>query len=171
MKNIVIGSFLGFVLAAAFLAACGSGGGTSAPVALTTPSAVKWTGLSAVQSVPVGVTLNPGQVWISTLTLDNGAVGARNQRAAIEVVTNADAASAPATLEIGIVPALDGAQFATDPVYLGSVTVDNATNRRATLIGARLPPTAFRLAVRFQPGAGTVRILGLNLATYNELLE
>lgn len=169
MKNIVIGSFLGAVFAATLLAACGSehsdGGGGPPPAVVS--GAVRWTPFTASTVIATGIDLAPGGIWSSTATWENGGA-ARNRFAGIEIRANAEGAS-PAVVQVGVLPALNGVDFATEPEWLGQVELRPLDNRRATLTGVRVPPSRCRLALRLASG-GSVRVLGLAIAGYNEQL-
>jgi hypothetical protein len=168
MRNVVVGSFMGFVLAAAFLAACGSGGDDAGgPVAATAPGTVKWTPLGTNFIVVTGVTLSAGETWGSTNFYDNRAPAAGDQFASFEVMANLPLGTA--TVEVGIMPAANGADYATDPEWLGSVTLTAGSNRRATLSNVRLPPTGFRFALR--SSASSVRVLRYSMTPYNAQLQ
>lgn len=175
MRNIVVGSFVGFVLAAAFLAACGSGGGEdgAAPAPISTPSAVKWTPLGGRQSIVTGVNLGRDVIWRGTAIHDNAQVGTRHQYAVFDLGLNVDSfAAGEATLDIGILPATAGAFFATDPVWLGSVEVATANNRRASLVNVRIPPLRFMFALRLRyASSATARIVAFGITPYDEELQ
>ena len=170
MKNVVIGSFVGFVLAAAFLAACGGSSPVSGPQPISTPSAVKWSALGPRVAMASGITLDGGVVWRGTTSVNNALPGTRNQLALLDVRANVDLPlSAAATLEIGVLPAVEADNWSTDPQWVGQITLGAGSNRRATLYGAVIPPTPFRLALR--TGSSGVRILQVALQPYNEELQ
>ena len=175
MRNVVVGSFVGFVLAAAFLAACGSGGDPSdgGVVPISTPSAAKWTGLGARQSIVTGVNLSRDEIWRGTTVYDNASAGARHQYATLDLGLNVESfAAGRVTVDVGILPATGSAQFATEPNWLGSVEVETEDNRRATLVHARIPPMRFQFALRLRYGSSaTARVVSFGVAPYSEELQ
>lgn len=175
MRNVVVGSFLGFVLAAAFLAACGSGGteGSAGPAPISTPSALKWTALGTRRSIVTGVNLPRNEIWRSTSIHDNAQSGARHQYATFDLGLNVESFSSGfATLDVGILPAAQGTFFATEPVWLGSVEVATANNRRAALVNVRIPPMRFQFALRLRYGASaSARIVTFGITSYDEQLQ
>jgi hypothetical protein len=175
MRNVVLGSFVGFVLAAAFLAACGSGGtdGAPGPLPISTPSAVKWTPLGARQSIVTGVNLARDVVWRGSAIYDNAQAGARHQYAVVDLGLNVESfAAGAASVDVGILPAADGSFFATDPVWLGTVEVATEDNRRAVLANVRIPPLRFQFALRLRYAASaTARIVALGITPYDEELQ
>lgn len=169
MRNVVVGSFVGFVLAAAFLAACGSGGTEEAPVPAVAAGAVRWTARGARQSIVTGVNLTRNQVWSGTTAYDNEQAGARHQYATLDLGLNVEALSAgEVTVDVGILPSIDGSSFATDPLWLGSVEVATADNRRTALANVRIPPMRFRFALRLRYAASaSARILSFGISPYD----
>jgi hypothetical protein len=172
LRNMVVGSFLGFVLGAAFLAACGSGGDGTSPAPVVVPGEVVWTPLEAGESITTSATLGSGDVWTSTTSYDNSSADRRNQLAAVEVVLNVSPdMSGNATVEVGILPAPDGTRFATDPQWLGSAFVAMSGSRRAVLSGLPIPPMPLKFALRVQGlGGATARVSALNLFPYGEVM-
>lgn len=168
MRNVIIGSFVGFVLAAAFLAACGGSSSLApAPQPISTPSALKWTGLGPRVLMASGINLGSSTVWGGTTSVDNGLPGTRNQLAVFDIRASVDLpASASATLEVGVLPAVEAENWSTDPQWIGSITMGGGANRRATLYGTVIPPMPFRLALR--TSSSSVRILQVYLQPYNE---
>lgn len=174
MRNIVVGSFVGFVLAAAFLAACGSGGDEgSGPAPISTPSQTKWSALGGRHSIATGVNLTQNAIWTSTSIYDNSAVANRNQYAAFEIACNVESfSSGRVTMDIGVLPAPGGASFATEPQWVGSIEVATQSNRRATLANVRIPPTRLKFALRVTYGASaTARVTSFSMTPYNEELQ
>ena len=175
MRNVVVGSFVGFVLAAAFLAACGSGGDpdSAGPVPISTPSAAKWTALGARDSIVTGVTLSRNDIWRGTAIYDNARAGTRHQYATFDLGANVESfAAGEVTVDIGILPAASGSLFATDPMWLGSVNIATADNRRASLVNVRIPPMRFMFALRLRYGASaTARIVTFGISPYSEELQ
>lgn len=172
MKNVIVGSFVGFVLAAAFLAACGGSSSPTpaGPQPISTPSAVKWTGLGPRVLLASGISLSSGQVWRGTPSVDNGRPGTRNQHALLDIRATVDLpASTDATLEVGVLPAVEAENWSTDPQWIGSIALGAGSNRRAALYGLVIPPTPFRLALR--TSSAGVRILQVYLQPYNEELQ
>jgi hypothetical protein len=171
MKTIVIGTFLGFLLGAAFLAACGSNGDGASPAAspsLSTPSAMKWTPFGPTVLVATGIDLGPGDLFTSSSIVEN-AGAARHRYLAVEVRANADGV-APVVIEVGILPALDETNFATEPQWIGSVEMRPLDNRRVTLTSALVPPARMKLALRLA-SPGSARVLGLSVRPYEEQLQ
>lgn len=174
MRNVVVGSFVGFVLAAAFLAACGSGGSDApaAPPSAVTPGTFRWTGLGARQSVVTGVNLSRDAIWRGTTVHDNADAGARHQYATLDLALNVEGLSSSATIEVGILPSVDGTSFATEPVWLGSTEVATEDNRRAALVGAQIPPMRFMFALRLRSGSSaTARIVSFGITPYDAVLQ
>ena len=169
MQRIVIGTFLGFVLGAAFLAACGSDGsdgGAVVPPPATVSGAVRWTPLGATTLIGTGVDLDAGEVWASSAIYENAGT-TRHQYGAFEIRANGTSGAA-AQVDVGVLPALDGSNFATEPQWLGTVSIRPGDNRRATLTDVRLPPTRSRMALR--ANGGSVRILTFSVAPYDAQL-
>ena len=175
MRNVVLGSFVGFVLAAAFLAACGSGGDPSGGgvVPVSTPSAAKWTALGARRSIVTGVNLSRDEVWRGTAVYDNASAGERQQYATFDLGLNVESfAAGRVTVDVGILPATGGAVFVTEPTWLGSVEVATEDNRRVTLPNVRIPPMRFMLALRLRYGASaTARVVTFGIAPSSEELQ
>lgn len=169
MKNVVIGSFVGFVLAAAFLAACGSGSGPSGPIPISTPSAVKWSAPGARQIVATGVNLDAGTIWASSATFDNASAGTRNHFFAFEVLADVGGSGAQADVELGVLASADGTSYATEPQWVGTARLRTGDNRRAVVFHALVPPLPFRVALR--TAASGVRVLGLSFLPYNEEMQ
>jgi len=161
MRNVVVGSFLGFVLAAAFLAACGSGGedgGDAGPVPLSTPSAMRWTALGTRQIVATGVNLERNGIWTSTLIHDNSTPEARYRYATFDLGLNVESlAAGHIAIDIGILPATEGQFFATDPMWLGTLEIETRNNRRAVRIRSS--------------SAATARVLTFGMTPYTEELQ
>jgi len=176
MRNVVVGSFVGFVLAAAFLAACGSGGtedGVGAPAPISTPSAVKWTPLGTRTSYVTGVNLTRNDIWRGTAIYDNARAGTRHQYATFDLGANVESfTTSVGTIDVGILPAADGNLFATDPVWVGSVDFAAADNRRASLVNVRIPPMRFMLALRLRASASaSARVVAFGITPYSEELQ
>ena len=177
MRNVVVGSFMGFVLAAAFLAACGSGGGDDgsapAPVPVSTPSQEKWSALGATHTVVTGVNLSRNVVWTGTTIYDNSVAGLRNQYACFEIFGNIESfAQGVVTIDIGVLPAPNGVDFATDPEWLGTVSLPTANNRRAMICNVRIPPTKCKFALRLNYGVSvTARVSRFTLTPYSAELQ
>ena len=175
MRNVVIGSFVGFVLAAAFLAACGSGSseGPAAPPSAVAPGTVRWTELGTRQSVITGVNLTRDVIWRGTTVHDNAGADARHQYATFDLALNVESfSSGHATLDIGILPSVNGTSFATEPVWLGSAAVETEDNRRAALVNVQIPPTRFLFALRLRYGASaTARIVAFGITPYDVALQ
>ena len=165
MRNVVVGSFVGFVLAAAFLAACGGAEGPSpAQAPPGTGTVVKWTPLGGRHLIGTGLSLGGGTVWTSSSVYDNGG-GNRNALAAFEVVANA---TGPTTIDVGVLPALDGSSYATEPTWVGSVTIQAGSNRRAVVYPAPLVPAPMKFALR---AGSSVTVLSYALHAYGESFE
>ena len=174
MRNVVVGSFVGFVLAAAFLAACGGGrggdGGGGGPVPISTPSAEKWSALGSNYIAVTGVDLVPSSVWKGTATYDNSVAGLRDPYASFEVMANVSAATVG--VEVGILPAVNGTDYATEPEWLGAMVLTSGSNKRASLSNVRIPPTKFRFALRLSSSVSTTaRVLRLSLTPYHTELQ
>ena len=169
MRNVVVGSFIGFVLAAAFLAACG-GGSTVLPAANrpAVTGEVRWTQLGDRHTVANGLRLTGGDIWRSGTVYENAATDGRNRWAMFEIAGTVGG-SAAATIEIGILPAPDGTHFATTPQWVGAIQLDAGSNARSSLYGIPLVPARFKVALRLSGGGGTVLLSLIELTPYNEL--
>jgi hypothetical protein len=165
VRNVVVGSFLGFVLAAAFLAACGGAEAPSpAGAGPGSGTVVRWTPLGGRHLVATGLSLGAGAVWTSTAAFDNGGA-VRNGLAAFEVVGSP---AATTTIEVGVLPALDGINYATEPTWVGSVTLGGGAARRGVLYGVPLLPAPMRLALR---AGSAVNVSSFALHAYGQLFE
>ena len=172
MRNIVVGSFVGFVLAAAFLAACGSSGpGDGGPVAATS-GAVKWTPLGEEFLVATGIDLTTSDIWRGTTIYENQVPERLHRFAAMEITGNVVAPGATTvTVDVGIRPAIFESSFASDPQWIGSFEIEPGNGRRATVYGVTLPPIRSRFALRVRSAAGAeMRVTRLSLHPYDTLL-
>ena len=173
MRNVVVGSFLGVVLAAAFLAACG---GASGPVSgggqvPATTGEERWSAPQTTHPIATGINLNRNVTWLGTSIYDNGAASSRNRYAAFEITANIDHFQpGPATVEIGILAAPDGVNFANQPQWIGSAEIQVGDNRRAVLSGVQIPPTRLKFAMRLQ-GSNEARITAYRLTPYNRVTQ
>jgi hypothetical protein len=168
MRQVVVGSFVGFVFAAAFLAACGGGGDAPPPPAQTpaSGSAIRWGALGASHLIGTGIPITGGEVWTSTTVYENGS--ARAQRAAFEIVASVSSTSS-VRFDVGILPALNASHFATDPQWVGAVEVAAGPSRRATLFDAVLLPARFRVALRVS--GGSANVTNFSMAAYDQSIE
>lgn len=160
MRNVILGSFVGFVLAAAFLAACGGSsapGGSGGPPAVSTPSKVIWSAPSAIQTV-FSETVPAGSYTTGSVVYDNGPAGARDQYADFEI-----SASGGTEWTFYLAASLDGSTYPDmqqDPGAIGKgVFLSSGTT--AVFRNVRLPPSKFKIgAMHFGGGAfaATVRM-------------
>lgn len=171
MRNVVVGSFIGFVLAAAFLAACGgSSSEDGGPTPVSTPGTVTWSALGAQDTIATGINLTPNVTWSGTAEYDNAVEGRRDQYAAFTVAANVDTLSGgAAVIDVGVLAAPDGVNYATDPQWLGTVEMSAANNRRAVLSNVRIPPTRCKFALRLRgESSASARVTSFRLTPYNE---
>ncbi len=172
MRNVVVGSFVGFVLAAAFLAACGSGTENPSPPRITSARAVTWTPPGATHTIASGLQIPGGSTWTTNSIYDNSADVTRDRFAALEIAGNIEvSAGGSMTFDVGILPSIDGSRFATDPVWIGSVVMQAGNGRRVTLPAAPLPPLSMKFALRVSGSSSqTARLSSFTLTPYDEEL-
>lgn len=173
MRNVIVGSFVGFVLGAAFLAACGSGSDTPiAPPRATSARAVTWTPVGATFAVANGIQMQGGTTWTGNAVYDNSADVTRDRFAAFEIAGNLDSSTSQSlTLDVGLLPTVDGSRYATEPAWIGRVEIRTGVSRRVTLPAGALPPLPLKFALRLSgSSAQTFRVSSFTLTPYDEEL-
>ena len=100
--------------------------------------------------------------------------GSREAERVIEATAeaNVDSTANEVTMDISLLAAADGTNFATEPQWVGSVTLRSLSNRRVALFHARMPPMRFKVALRLRASAlASARVTSFAIRPYDEQLQ